>query len=535
MPAWLRPLLVISFFVFAAVRLNPPEFHLDVGAPADNHFLQGFGAPQAGVAGSFRWTQAGAKLILHGASYSSARLALLLDPGPRPVRVRVLQDGASVGALDVDRGWRFYTVDLPPVNTLRSVLEAPTVEIVAEDHQVGADGQRLGVKLGDVRLTSSSAPNAWARALPRAGVLTWSLGLLAAWLLRLDALRTRGRPGASWGVGLVVLAGFVCVAALEYRHPYRSAWLYPFLPVTLSLLSLGLLLRPNGRAHEAGPAGPSGAALLPASGRRLALLLGAILVLGLAMRFHQIRELPWAMWRDEARHAMVGLSILRDPTYRPLYVAHADLPALGLYPFALALHLWGIHPWSLRPVTALAGALTVLPLFALARGLTQSAETALLAAALLAASSWHVSISRLSFATIFEPLFTLTGLWMIFRSLEAERKTARLLWAGGAGLSFAVAFQTYHTGRLAPLLAAWMAFVLFKGGRALTSGLVTAALVFAAGIAPLLAYALEHRSEVSHRVGEVSLLARAERSGMAPPRGPRRFPGTPPAHVQLAG
>jgi Dolichyl-phosphate-mannose-protein mannosyltransferase len=517
MPRWLRTFLVISFFVFTAARLEPPEFHLDVGVQADHHFLQGFGPPQVSTAGSFRWTLDGAKLILHGASYSSARLALALDAGPRPVRVRVLQDGAPVGALDVARGWRSYTVDLPSVDALRSVLEAPTVEIVAEDPQMGADGQRLGVKLGDVRLTPSSTPNTWARALPRAGVLTWTLGLVAAWLLRLDARLTRARPGAAWCVGLVVLTGLVWVAALEYRNPYRSAWLLPFLPVTLSLLSLGLLLHLEGRgSHEAGPADPSEAAFVPSTGRRLTLALVAVLVLGLAMRFHQIRELPWAMWRDEARHARVGLSILRDPTYRPLYVAHADLPALGLYPFAVALHLWGIHPWSLRPVTALAGALTVLPLFALARRLTHSAETALLAAALLAVSSWHVSISRLSFATIFEPLFTLSGLWMLFRSLESGRSDVRLLWAGGAGLSFAVAFQTYHTGRLAPLLAAWMAFALFRGRRALATSFATAALVFAAAVAPVLAYAREHRSEVNQRVGEVSLLARAERSGIAP-------------------
>lgn len=516
MPRWLGVVLAASFLVLTVVRRNPPSLHVDVGVPGDQHFLEDFGASQAGGAGTFRWSQPGARLVLHGASHSSARLVLALDSGPRPVRVQLRQDGVTLGVLEVTRGWRSYSLDLPGVSALRSVFEPPAVELVAADYQPGADGHRLGVKLADVRLVPdpSSTPGSWARGMPRAGVWTWSFGLLAGWLLRLDALRTRRGRGAARTVGSLVLAALVFAAVVEYRDPYRSAWLYPFMPVILGLLSLGLFLR---RPDEDAPLARSDAtASLRPVDLRVALALGAVLLLALAMRFHLIRDLPWAMWRDEARHALVGLAILRDPGYRPLYVPHADLPGLGLYPFAVALHLWGIHPWSLRPVTALAGGLTVLPLFGLARRLTRSDETALLAAGLLAASSWHVSLSRLSFATIFEPLFTLTGLWMITRSLTAAGKAGRLLWACGAGLSLAVAFQTYHTGRMAPLLAAWLAFVLLRERRGLAAGLLPAVFVFAAGVAPVVIYGHRHASEVNSRVGEVFLLARAERSGEAP-------------------
>ena len=515
MPRWLVAVLTASFFVLIVVRHNPPSLHVDVGMPGDQRFLKKFGEPQAGAAGTFRWSQPGARLVFHGASHPSARLVLALDSGPRPVRVQVRQDGLTLGVLEVARGWRSYSLELPAVSALRSAFEPPTVELVADEYLPGADGQRLGVKLADVRLLPhpSSSPGSWARGIPRAGVWTLSLGLLAGWLMRLDALLMRGGRGAQRGVGSLILAALAFAAVLEHRDPYGSAWLYPFLPVTLGLLSLGLLLRPEG---DASPGPPDAATLPQPMDLRLALALGAVLVLAVAMRFHLIRDLPWAMWRDEARHAMVGLAILRDPGYRPLYVPQADLPALGLYPFALAVHLWGIHPWSLRPVTALAGALTVLPLFGLARQLTRRDETALAAAGLLSSSSWHVSMSRLSFATIFEPLFTLTGLWMIARSLTADGKAGRSLWGCGGGLCLAVAFQTYHTGRLAPVLAAWLAFVLLRERRGHAAGLLPALLVFAAGVAPVVTYASRHLLEVSSRVGEVSLLARAERSGDAP-------------------
>src|SRR6185369_15249924 len=107
--------------------------------------------------------------------------------------------------------------------------------------------------------------------------------------------------------------------------------------------------------------------------------------------------------------------MLQDDSYRPIYIAdnRVNMPALGLYPFALAIKLWGVHPWSMRPVTALAGALTVFPLYGLVARLTRRRGVALLAAAFLAVSSWHITISRFSFPTIFDPLFALTGCWLL--------------------------------------------------------------------------------------------------------------------------
>ncbi len=77
----------------------------------------------------------------------------------------------------------------------------------------------------------------------------------------------------------------------------------------------------------------------------------------------------------------------------------------------LALRIWGIHDWTLRTITALAGALAILPLYALVRRL-YDVRIALLAAALLAFSHWDISISRFSFPTIFDPLLQLTALWL---------------------------------------------------------------------------------------------------------------------------
>src|SRR5215813_5655427 len=103
------------------------------------------------------------------------------------------------------------------------------------------------------------------------------------------------------------------------------------------------------------------------------------------------------------RHTRCGRDwssdVCSSDLYRPVYVAErgVNLPALGFYVFAVPLAFGPIRPWSLRPVTALAGTLCVLPLFALVRRTTGRTDAALFAAAFLACSSWAVSVSRLSF------------------------------------------------------------------------------------------------------------------------------------------
>ncbi|NTU86181.1 MAG: hypothetical protein HGA45_43775, partial [Chloroflexales bacterium] len=276
-------------------------------------------------------------------------------------------------------------------------------------------------------------------------------------------------------------------------------------------------------------------------GRRRALLaLGAIFLLALALRLFRLDQLPFGLWRDEARHGLVALHIAEDPSYRPVYVLdlRVHLPGLGLYPFAVALRLFGVHLWTLRAATALAGALTVLPLYAVAARLSGRRAVGLAAALLLAASSWHISISRLAFPTVFEPLLSLSAWVLIFIALapspapgEGERTpTLRRLPGGGglrrplaallAGILLGAAAQTYHTGRVTPLAAGWLCLLLLgldrRAWRPWLACMGALALGFALTTAPLVAYALARPGDFNDRVGEVFLLGEAALRGRAP-------------------
>nr|WP_256439729.1 glycosyltransferase family 39 protein [Candidatus Chloroploca mongolica] len=275
--------------------------------------------------------------------------------------------------------------------------------------------------------------------------------------------------------------------------------------------------------------------------------------------------MPFGLWRDEARHGLFAQRIRDYPDYRPIYIANENLdasqldlnaaplsihlPALGLYPFALALHLWGENLWSMRVMSGLGGALTVVPLYGFATWLSGRRSIGLVAAFLLAVSSWHITVSRLVFPTIFDPLLTLSGLWLLGLGLSGGGRTAhvyppilshttgsplargtdarpghhRFFWMAYCllgGASIGLAMQTYHTGRLAPVAAAWLALVLLlrepRAWRGWLRGSLVASLGLLLTVTPLLLFALNQPEAFNDRVGQVFLLSDEARQGAAP-------------------
>ncbi|MEI7772819.1 MAG: glycosyltransferase family 39 protein, partial [Chloroflexales bacterium] len=262
-------------------------------------------------------------------------------------------------------------------------------------------------------------------------------------------------------------------------------------------------------------------------GVRVALaLLGAVLLLALALRLYRIDTLPFGLWRDEARHGLTALRMAADPAYRPAYVTdlRVQLPGLGLAPFAVALQLLGVYLWTMRLVTAVAGALTVLPVYALVTRLGGRRGVGLLAALLVAISSWQITISRFSFPTVFEPLLTWGGLWLLDRALRpgggrAARPAAIIIGGLLAGACFGLAAQTYHIGRFAPLMGGLLALATIierRDWRRWLLAVLPAALGCLLVLAPLIGYAIRQPDDFNGRVGAVFVLSEEARQGRAP-------------------
>jgi len=609
---WLEYIPVALVLLASAVALivvlrQPAPWALDVGEQDDWRFLSNvLPAEIARDTGtSFRWTMPEAALYLHGIESAPVLVALrIYGEGAPPGQQRILKltygpDWSA--ALVLSAGWHTYQIALPASEALEAVPLALEIKPITAN-----DPTERGIPIDWVHMTPLPSD-----AFPwRALALVWLLLVVAGLLWRLDRMFAWS-PRHCWLRVSVVIA--ICAIGCVWwsvANPSSFAWAVPVLPRSLGiatllvfrrsvlpaldrhtsarigLIALALLViaqallnaqasigvgiasavaalcllpisstsRLVANADQAGGANPfshksSGTRW---SARAEVLILVGIFLVALGLRYYKLADLPFGLWRDEARHGLVGLRILDDPSYRPIYIANrVDLPGLGLYPFAAVLSFFGAHVWSMRLVTGLAGALAMFPCYALVRRLFGAGAVAFGAAALLAASSWHITLSRISFPTIYDPLLQLTGLWLmlvgfghcacpdngrpesqlpetVVRSTSAGhvgvpgrrgRGWLSIVALGLSGICFGLALQTYHTGRIGLLVAGLLAIFLLLQNRAAWPRWLRNIGIFLFGFtvaaAPLLIYAITQPSPFNERVN--SLFAFSEQGLHARP------------------
>jgi 4-amino-4-deoxy-L-arabinose transferase-like glycosyltransferase len=554
-------LLALSLLLLVlAYGLAHPRYSVNVGGPFEWGAVSAFGSPEQNREASFRWSAGRAALHVFGLEGRPGLLELRLSatrPAAMPeAQLSISRDGRPLGRWHVAREWRRYAFLLPP--TPRSEQTLLLRSTVFEPG--GRDERRLGVALDRLRVVASGS---W----PSPPMGRWLFLALLPVLLYLG-LRALGRPGFRLGL-LLTLA----LAAAYAWAPSALAYLLPSLWPTAGLLGLGLalhgarvallvrwpelaernlllvvalLLLLVGLALLAWEFWPAGLALglpgalvlalvfpgsrQPATGNRQqgldegkgqrregkgeGLLLAAIVLLALGLRLWQLDQVPLGIWQDEARHGMGALRVLSNPDFRPVYATDVDLPALIFYTIVPSFATFGVSSWSLRLPMVLAGALLPLALFFLARPLL-GRGAALIAALLAAVATWGLSLSRIAWPTIFDPLLLALGLGLLWRALHARRAWAALLLGAGAGLLVGLDGYTYHTGRLAPLFGLWLLLVaaLAQGPeRELPRGrLSTVAgvwlLALALTLLPLLLFAAEDPQGFTKRVGGVSLFS----------------------------
>jgi 4-amino-4-deoxy-L-arabinose transferase-like glycosyltransferase len=322
--------------------------------------------------------------------------------------------------------------------------------------------------------------------------------------LILPRLRARQSSTAAAVAMLAIGAG---VALLPLQQPWSSGagW---------ALLGCGCLLL----AATLPPWLPAEAA--PLRRRTVAVILSAVTLLALALRLYNLDALPLGMWRDEARHGLLALRILNDPSFRPVYVPEvADIPALLFYLAAIPIGFFGAHPWTIRLVPALAGALTPPALYYMARPLFGT-RVGLAAAALLAISTWHISLSRLAFAATLGPPLALLALGLLWRALQPERSGRRLIEAALAGGATGLAIYAYHPSRLTPVVVGVAIAIRLgwdrRAWRAAAPRLALLALAAALVAWPLIEYSLTHTAGFSQRIAQTSIFNRDSLAARAP-------------------
>ncbi len=564
--AWFVDTLIlaalIAAIVIAATWVAQPRLRTQAAANDSNRTLVGFWPAEQNGADTFRWSRTDSALRLFGFEQQAPvavrlRLTAVREPGQSPALLTV--GGADQLPPIVIRplAWRRYSFILRPP---QRGAEAPLLTLHTSATAFAHESRELGIVLSGVE--AIQYPLAPAQRLPDAGRLAFFvlLGLLIHMAVRrfgitpTVALVATVILAGALGFGIALVPGQVAYWLPNLWFACTAGW------VVLGISSLmRLLRRRSGRMPAIVPLGLCALAgaqmLLPIGqpwssvvGWALLLVGGMLLVVGLpplesiaalrsrmlvpalvagsllvtAWRLYGLDRLPFGMWRDEARHGLLALRILHDAQFRPVYVPEgADIPALLFYLDAVPIGLFGPHPWTVRLVPALAGALTPLALYWLVQPLF-GRRVAVLSAGLMAASVWHIALSRLGFAATLGPPLTILALGLIWRALQPGASLRRHTQAGLAGASCGLAVYAYHPSRLAPIvIALTVAIILGRDVRAwrmAASRLAIAALFTLLVLAPLIDYGLSDPVGYTRRLDQTSVFNEDAIAGHAPAR-----------------
>jgi 4-amino-4-deoxy-L-arabinose transferase-like glycosyltransferase len=221
----------------------------------------------------------------------------------------------------------------------------------------------------------------------------------------------------------------------------------------------------------------------------------AVLLLTVAVaaffRLYRLDAIPPGLYADEAIDANDALLAWRSGDFRVFYPENNGREGLVINVQAVVLGLIGqSRPWVVRLPGALFGTLAVGGLYLLAKQLGLP-RTAWLAAWLLAASFWHIGVSRFGTRVVAAPFFLVWALWLWGEAGKSARHW--WLWAMGAGLMYGLGFHTYPAYRLTPLL------LLCLVGRYPIKVSAIATAMAALVILPLAIYALRQPEIFLHR------------------------------------
>ncbi|MBI4772355.1 MAG: glycosyltransferase family 39 protein, partial [Chloroflexi bacterium] len=227
---------------------------------------------------------------------------------------------------------------------------------------------------------------------------------------------------------------------------------------------------------------------------RLALLLGAVLVLAAFFRYSQLGGIPPEMTSDHVEKLLDVNDVLNGA--RNVFFPRNTGREFVQFYFAAAIARvlgTGLSFLTLKISAATAGFLTIPFIFLLGRELEDDL-TGLLAATLAAFAFWPEVISRVGLRFPFNPLFAAPALYFAFRGLRRGGRND-FLWAG---LALGLGLNGYSPFRFVPvalgvIFLLYLAFPQNNGGRArLIPQFVALSAVTLAVCAPLLRYSVQN-------------------------------------------
>lgn len=174
-------------------------------------------------------------------------------------------------------------------------------------------------------------------------------------------------------------------------------------------------------------------------------LLVVILLIATFFRTSLFEAAPPGLQHDEIFKANFALDIL-DGGWPVFFDANGGEEALFPYLAALSILVFGRNFFALRFVSLLCATLSIVLSYRLVRELF-GGRVAVLVAATLAVSFWHVFDSRVALRPITLLLMAVASFYLYWLAL----RTGRIIWFALAGMCLGLSFHTYTSGFLIPL------------------------------------------------------------------------------------
>jgi len=194
-------------------------------------------------------------------------------------------------------------------------------------------------------------------------------------------------------------------------------------------------------------------------------ILVLIILVASFLRLFQINKVPVSLFGDELDLGYQAYSILKtgkdyDGIFLPLHfrsLAEWRTP-LYLYSAVPTVAIFGISPLGVRLPAAIFGILSILSLYLLIKEITDNENLALVSAALLTFSPWHIQYSRAGFE-VTELLFLL--ILALYYFLKSIKNKGKGLWL--SSLLFALTPWVYSTAKFfVPLLLVFLLIAWWK-------------------------------------------------------------------------
>ena len=258
------------------------------------------------------------------------------------------------------------------------------------------------------------------------------------------------------------------------------------------------------------------------------LLLFLVLAVAVFFRLWQQGQVPPGMNFDEAFESLEARRLLTDPGYRPIYfTGNWGIPPLEIYLTALAFLIAGEQMLAIRYVSAIAGIVTIVALYVLARMLfpmpsaPRNADASpeewgasplvrrflpFVASLIMAVLPWHNAFSREGVEVVLVPLWTILAILFLWHGLQTARWWPFIV----SGFFWGSAFYTYQAAWIFP--GVLLLFIIYKffqekgflrryGWRLLLLALTAAVVVL-----PLALFAFQNPTMFVMRTDQVGVL-----------------------------